>query len=495
MLRAARGPLADSLIYHLTLVNAGSVALILTAGAALPAALKRWAGTEEAAWRVPRVAVVAAVVMVAAGPWTLTRVETAGLHRNAFGALIGARAPAFDAAGGSTNWRQSPFESEIGVDLTALSGIARGRNVLLIALESTAARYLGLYGAALDPMPSLTQLSRDALVATNAYAVYPESIKGLFSTMCSRYPAFGVSPEAHAAAECDGLPARLAAEGYQTALFHSGRFQYLGMDAIIARQGFHVREDAGAIGGNVHSSFGVDEPSTVTRILDWIDGLAGGQRFFAAYLPVAGHHPYATMGPGPFDDRTEMGRYLNALHEGDAALGDLLQGLRDRQLDRDTLIVAYGDHGEAFGQHPGNAGHTLFIYDENVRVPLIIAAPGAITSTVRVPSVVSLIDVAPTILNLLGLATPIGYEGASILQAQSQMALFFTDYSLGWLGLRDACWKFIYEIDSDRSQLFDVCADPDETTNIAGQSPELVAAYRERVRAWSAAARYNISPR
>jgi hypothetical protein len=75
------------------------------------------------------------------------------------------------------------------------------------------------------------------------------------------------------------------------------------------------------------------------------------------------------------------------------------------------------------------------------------------------------------------------------------MALFFTDYSLGWLGLRDACWKFIYEIDSDRSQLFDVCADPDETTNIAGQSPELVAAYRERVRAWSAAARYNISPR
>jgi arylsulfatase A-like enzyme len=270
---------------------------------------------------------------------------------------------------------------------------------------------------------------------------------------------------------------------------------YLGMDAIIARQGFRVLEDAGAIGGNVHSSFGVDEPATVARILAWIDGLPDGQRFFAAYLPAAGHHPYATMEPGPFDNASEMGRYLNALHEGDAALGELLQGLRDRQLERDTLIVAYGDHGEAFGQHPGNAGHTLFIYDENVRVPLIIAAPGAINAPIRVPEVVSLIDVAPTILELLGLTPPSGYEGASILDARSRMALFFTDYSLGLLGLRDGCRKFIHEIDSDRSKLFDVCVDPDETIDLAPASPEAVAVYRQRVRAWSAAARQNLRRR
>jgi lipoteichoic acid synthase len=259
--------------------------------------------------------------------------------------------------------------------------------VLLVALESTAARYLGLYGDSSDPMPTLTALSQQALVVNNAYAVYPESIKGLFSTLCSRFPAFSTPPETHAEAACESLPSRLSHAGYATALFHSGRFMYLGMDAIIARQGFHTREDAGAIGGNVHSSFGVDEPATVARILSWIDAQPRGRPFFATYMPVAGHHPYATTAPGPFDDANELGRYLNALHEGDAALGTLLKGLRDRGLDRETLIVAYGDHGEAFGQHPGNSGHTLFIYDENIRVPLIIAAPGAIREQVRIDRV------------------------------------------------------------------------------------------------------------
>ena len=75
---------------------------------------------------------------------------------------------------------------------------------------------------------------------------------------------------------------------------------------------------------------------------------------------------------------------MNALHEGDAALGQLLSGLRARQIDDDTLVVVFGDHGEAFGEHPGNFAHTLFIHEENVRVPYVIAAPGAIPEPIRV---------------------------------------------------------------------------------------------------------------
>jgi hypothetical protein len=482
MLRAARGPLADSLAYHLTWVTVGSMIAVLVAGAVLPAIVKR------ASPRVARVIVAMAVVLAVGGPFAVTRVDTNGLHRNAFGALAGVRAP--DAVeGASGDWRQSPDGGPDVQDLTSLRGIARGRHVLLIALESTGARYLGAYGAADDPMPTLTAIAKTGLVFNDAYAVYPESIKGLFSTLCSRYPAFGTSPEAHAAAPCDALPARLAGEGYRTALFHSGRFMYLGMEAIIARQGFDTREDAGAIGGNVHSSFGVDEPATVARMLQWIDTVPRGQRFFMTYLPAAGHHPYATTGPGPFADSTEFGRYRNALHEGDAALASLLQGLRDRHLDRDTLIVIYGDHGEAFGQHPGNAGHTLFIYDENIRVPLVISAPGALTSESRVTRVASLIDIAPTVLDLLGLPRRAAHEGASLLEPRPRMALFFTDYSLGWLGLRDGCLKFIHQLDADRSRLFDVCRDPDETADIGGAMPGRVSGYRDRVKQWTATVR------
>ena len=178
---------------------------------------------------------------------------------------------------------------------------------------------------------------------------------------------------------CLSLASSSRDAGYRTALFHSGRFRYLGMEPMIADRGFDVLEDAGAIGGNVQSSFGVDEPATVERMLEWIDSLREGERFFLTYLPVAGHHPYATPDPGPFQATGEFDRYLNALHYGDAALGELFDGLARAAAGRSHAVRRSGDHGEAFGQHPDNFGHTLFIYDENVRVPFVIAAPGLIT--------------------------------------------------------------------------------------------------------------------
>ena len=82
-----------------------------------------------------------------------------------------------------------------------------------------------------------------------------------------------------------------------------------------------------------------------------------------------------------FRESDDAGQYLNALHFGDAALGKFLDGLRARGLDTNTLFVIYGDHGEAFGQHEGNYGHTLFLYEENIRVPLLIAMPGTCDRT------------------------------------------------------------------------------------------------------------------
>ena len=248
-----------------------------------------------------------------------------------------------------------------------------------MVLESTAARHLGAYGRSPDPTPNLTALAARSIVFERAYAVYPESIKGLFATLCSRYPAFDTPPEVHGRCALRGAAPTLAAAGYRTALFHSGRFAYLGMPAIIERRGFDLLEDAGAIGGQVNSSFGVDDASTVRRALQWIGSLGKGERFFLTYLPVAGHNPYEVSRPGPFKGTDDFTRYLNALHEGDEALGQLLAGLRALGIDDETLVIVYGDHGEAFGEHPGNFAHTMFIHEENLRVPYVIAAPGAVT--------------------------------------------------------------------------------------------------------------------
>ena len=259
------------------------------------------------------------------------------------------------------------------------------------------------------------------------------------------------------------------------------------MDSVIAGRGFDVLEDAGAIGGHVQSSFGVDEPATVARLLGWIDAGRRDQPFFAAYLPVAGHHPYTTVAPGPFPNDSDLDRYRNALHEADAALGALMAGLRQRRLDDRTVVVVFGDHGEAFDQHPGNVGHTMFIDDENVRVPYVVAVPGVTTGPIRVSGPVSLVDTAPTLLDLLGLPASGQQQGTSWLRPGARMALFFTDYSLGWLGLRDGCWKFQFEVEAARSKLFDVCRDPDEQVNRAAEEPARVHAYRQRVTQWSVA--------
>jgi hypothetical protein len=74
----------------------------------------------------------------------------------------------------------------------------------------------------------------------NAYSVYPESIKGLFSVLCSRYPAFDTRAEDYARIRTPSIAEVLAGDGCRTALFHSGRFMYLGMNAVIQRRGFET---------------------------------------------------------------------------------------------------------------------------------------------------------------------------------------------------------------------------------------------------------------
>ena len=175
----------------------------------------------------------------------------------------------------------------------------------------------------------------------------------------------------------------------------------------------------------------------------------------------------------------------------------LLDGLRTRGLDKQSIVIVFGDHGEAFGQHDGNYGHSIFIYEENVRVPLVIGMPpkdrtdarAATAGGVRVGRLASVIDLAPTILDLLGLPAAPLHEGASLLEPHDRMALFYTDYTVGWLGLRDGCWKLLLEVESRRSRLYDVCTDPSESKDRSASEPVRIAAYRDRLERWSKAQR------
>jgi phosphoglycerol transferase MdoB-like AlkP superfamily enzyme len=478
-LHATGGALGDSFARYLTPANIG-VPLLLGAGGW---ALWRWPPPAPAGRRGRAALVAAALALVIAGPAAVRRSETLGLHRNAvvlFLATVGDH-----LRGGREDWRLPPCAPDPGgasSDLRALAGAAAGRHVVWVLLESTAARFLTPYGAGREVTPHLSALAREAVVFEHAYAAYPESIKGLYSMLCSRTPPPRTEASQYTPARfpCPAIAGELRRAGYRTGLFHSGRFAYLGMEAVVAGRGFHVLADAATIPSPYASSFGVDDRDTVRALLAFVDGLPPGAPFFALYMPIAGHHPYRApgQGPRPFPERTTKDQYLNDLYSGDDAFAQLRAGLAARGLDRRTLYVVAGDHGEAFLEHEGNIAHALALYEENVRVPLWIAAPGWAPPPGRSATLGSLLDLAPTTLGLLGLPVPGAYEGRSLLEPGPRVARFFTEQGQGLAGLRDGRWKFLHEPAAGRARLFDLETDPGERRDLGPAHPERVRRYQ-----------------
>jgi lipoteichoic acid synthase len=481
-LNATGTALGDSFAVYLTPTN---VLVPLGLGAMAMALLR--APSRSLPLRSRLAAAVALGALSLIGSISAARVATLGLHRNAVVTLLATTlahyaTPADEPVGD----RQCPARDGTATDLRDLRAAAAGRNVVWVILESTAARFLTPYGATREVTPHLSALSHQAIVFDAAYAAYPESVKGLFSMLCARPPLPRREAAQHAQdrVSCDGLPSILSRAGYRTALLHSGRFAYLGMQAIIRDRGFHRLEDGATIGGAFSSSFGVDEESTVRRLLKFVDALGPGERFFAVYMPIAGHHPYHApgVGPRPFPEHGPVDAYANDLYAGDAAFGLLRAGLRERGLDERTLYVVVGDHGEAFFEHEGNFAHSLFLYEENVRVPFWIAAPGLWAEQHRAPQLASLIDVVPTVVDLLGLDPSPRHEGRSLLEPVPRTVRFFTDQGVWRSGLRDGRWKVIEERDSGRAQLFDLITDPHEQNDLAATEPERLHQYRACLR-------------
>jgi hypothetical protein len=482
MLDAAGGALSDSIYAYATGKNLGAVAAVLVFAAliaSVPAPSRRLqlglAGAALSVWIVGRA--------------SAARVDLGGVERNA---VLTLATTSFARLRGSATRLDAPLalppDAGAAVDLTAFAGSARGRDVVWVILESTAAQYLGVYGAAPDPMPNLSRLGRDALVFDAAYSAYPESIKGLMSMLCSLHPEpFTTSEDytAHAA-PCPSIALVLKTAGYRTAFFHSGWFRYLGMQGILDGRGFDELYDAGTVGGIARTSFGTEDASTVEKLLEFVDGLPDGRRFFAVYSPISGHHPYHAPGRRPGSlERSERDAYVEDLRFGDQALGELLDGFaRRRRLER-TLFIVVGDHGEAFAQHPGNFAHTLFLYEENVRVPFLIAAPGLVHGQRRAPQVVSLLDMTPTTLSLLGLAPRGRHEGRSALESTPRVAHFLSDQGPLKLGLRSGPFKCIVETEHDRTRLFDVTRDPAETHDLSDALAARAASCRRHLLDWA----------
>jgi arylsulfatase A-like enzyme/Flp pilus assembly protein TadD len=341
-------------------------------------------------------------------------------------------------------------------------------SVILVTLDTTRADHLGCYGAARAATPTLDALARGGVRFEQALSPAPLTLPAHTSLLSGRVPrrhgvrdnaGFKLDPQVPLLTE------RLAAVGYTTAAFVSAAV--LDRDAGLSR-GFAIYDDNVRVGDP--QAFDYQERAasqTIDAALSRLDELKPPYflwvHLYDPHLPYVPPEPYASRFPDrPYDAEIAF---------MDAQLGRLLAAVKRRGTTR--YVVVAGDHGEGLGEH-GEDGHGVFVYQATQRVPLIVTGPGVPLGT-TVTSNVGLVDVAPTILDLLKLAPLDNADGRTLVPLihgarptppDYEMETLYPSLAYGWAplrALRAGAYKYIA---APRPELYELPTDPRESRDL-----------------------------
>jgi arylsulfatase A-like enzyme/Tfp pilus assembly protein PilF len=368
-------------------------------------------------------------------------------------------------------------------------------NVVLVTLDTTRADRMGFLGSSLGLTPNLDGLARLSVVFTNTYAVEPITTASHATILTGTYPELnGVTDfgkPLNIAAPY--LPALLRERGYHTAAFVGSLvLDPIGGTAPGFDRGFEVY-DAGfrtrRPGEERFQTLERRGGDVVEHAVKWLSKRPSGPFFLWVHLYDA-HDPYDP--PAPYSTRFATSLYDGEIAYADACVGTLTRALRQLGAYDNTVIAVMADHGEALGQH-GEETHGIFLYDETIHVPLLFKLPAS-TSSTRVETRTSLVDVAPTLLELAGIPVPEVIQGKSLKSTMTRAAPAVnskinlaakasasdepvyseTDYphrAFGWSALRSVrAGKYLF-IRAPVNELYDQAADPQASNNLAMKSP------------------------
>jgi choline-sulfatase len=372
---------------------------------------------------------------------------------------------------------QTPLNVDAGTPGPAVHAVpavsTKGKpNLLLITMASTRADHLGCYDNPEVKTPTLDTLAHEGLLFTQAVAVAPLTLPSTASILTGLYPPrLGVRSDSGArlAAAETTLAEHLKAQGYATAAAVGSRI--LGGDAGF-KQGFDGF--AGPPRTSRSAAFVIDDA------MQAVNRLKGGPFFLWVQLD----DPNAPYTPPPgFFKMFENRPYDGEIAWMDSQLTRLIAHMKSWGLLDTTLIVATADHGESLGDH-GEETHGVFVYDSTLKVPLIVRYPPLVIAGSKFPSVVSGVDIVPTVLELMGLPPLPGVQGESCVARLSGKDVperevvyaesLYGQLEYGWAplhALRSAKEKFI---DAPEPELYDLKRDPTESINVAKDQKETV---------------------
>jgi arylsulfatase A-like enzyme len=413
----------------------------------------------------------------------------------------------------------------------------RGRpNLVIVVLDTLGASYLSSFGGPPGTSPHIDTFLEQAFSFRRAFSQHSNTLASHMSLFSAEYPIrHGVLPVAQAVLR-RSLVERLAEAGYRTAAFTDGGFVSAGFGFS---HGFDVYHDGFA---EAADTFAGAESNSFALAREWL--ASGPEQFFLFLHTYAVHTPYIprtaegrafanrlTPGDrrvwseprqalrilsnnhgvnpiGPADLRRLRALYLAEIHEVDALLGDFLAFLEQRGLGDDTILVLTSDHGEEFEKN-GIVGHSGSLRNRVLHVPLALRGPGIVTGSTEAP--VELVDLMPTLLELVGLPLQEQRDGQSLVgllrgddpapgpafsetrwvPGECKRAGAAEDCVIERFAVQTGRFKFERSAVPAYTRLFDLAADPREKRDVSAQHPaeaERHAALLERYRTTEGAA-------
>lgn len=401
------------------------------------------------------------------------------------------------------------------VTRTRDSGQSQDRfNLLVISVDTLRADHLGCYGYDRPTSPAIDSLASESTIFSRLFAQRGETWPSLASIMTSVYPhTHGVRSNGIKMLDSQPTLASVLRErGYKTAaaLANAPQQNWHGFDAVHYLKG---------------------QDLTVAAVMG-IEAASQDNFFFWLHY-VAPHRPY--IPPGEFATRFDPGysgdvtgeedclneitksrrplsledlNHIHALYDGEIAFIDneirqVLATLEEAGLAEDTIVVITSDHGEDLYEHNLYFGHSASVYDSTLHIPFVLHVPGRQYAD-QVDTITESIDIAPTLLELMGVKAPEAFEGTSLVPLMEGRELdlgpAFAEWQDKMVTIRTDTHKYIlnpleyhpfwligdpgerYFI--DKEELYDIRRDPVEAENLAAEEQEIRSQLRTLVEDW-----------
>ena len=362
--------------------------------------------------------------------------------------------------------RKIPAFDQLKIELSEKSQQIN-HNVVIVVLEGIQYRHTSLGDKKSNLTPYLATLAGQGAEFANTRSTVTHTTKALFSLLTGRFPSASqdIAEAVPAVKPYAGLATILKRQlDFRTAFFQSAKGNFESRPGLVCNLGFDkfwARDDLNDPNAFI-GYLACDEFSMLKPIVEWIK--AEESPFFLTILCSVTHDPYEVPDWFGTPAREPVQRYRQAIFYTDKFIAALNVELTKLNLADKTIFCVIGDHGEAFGEH-GLLGHERIAFEEVLRVPWIIRAPFLIEPGARVTEPVSSVDLAPTLLALLGFETEaVGFDGVNALaDIPSDRKVYFS----GWMqqgpaGFVKGNRKFIYNPTNKTVNVYDLDTDPFE---------------------------------